>query len=347
MEVMAPLLPPDAFAPRAPNAPRMTVGELQQYTSYFITGKWRQHVKLIKVLGGEDACDFCYNLFEKQGIPPRAICSVWVSTFDHGDVHQARYELSQLLEKHNKRSEAKRLKLEAKSDIQSISDTSEIVSIQSTLADRPMRVQLLQSEPLFTLSYGRGLDLGLIKQAFADRRKVVVSCTGMDFARIMQLIYANKLGHGAASVDGSDHQVDSKYITVNVLAVSGPNRLLDKKDTNTNSLSEADIQLQLERETGGKHASCPAGIADIVTDKQLIEIKHWNCWKAGIGQLLSYDIYFPNHELRLHFFGPRPIDILAILSVAEKYNITVTEHSSTGAHVLLYQSKTPAKATLD
>lgn len=47
---------------------------------------------------------------------------------------------------------------------------------------------------------------------------------------------------------------------------------------------------------------CSAGIADIVTDSEVIEVKRASLWKAGLGQVLAYSPDFPALGRRLHLF---------------------------------------------
>lgn len=67
--------------------------------------------------------------------------------------------------------------------------------------------------------------------------------------------------------------------------------------------SEAEIQAKLEKIFGKGHQRCPAGVADIVTDKLLIEIKHVQNWSNSIGQILKYSDHFPNRRLIVYLFG--------------------------------------------
>ncbi len=93
-----------------------------------------------------------------------------------------------------------------------------------------------------------------------------------------------------------------------------------------NRITEPDIQRKMEKQTGGKHMACKSGVADIVTDYELIEIKNWNVWKSAIGQLQSYDFDLPGRNLRVHFFGKIPdlAERTHIISVFTKQMISVT-----------------------
>ena len=95
---------------------------------------------------------------------------------------------------------------------------------------------------------------------------------------------------------------------------------------NDPDVKEYNVQIKVERETGGKPAKCPIGFADIVSDTEIIEIKVWKRYREAIGQLLTYSVFFPNKQKRLHFFGHKPDDetLEAINEICVKYNISLT-----------------------
>ena len=104
---------------------------------------------------------------------------------------------------------------------------------------------------------------------------------------------------------------------------------IDPQSLHSRDQMEIIIQKRLEKETGGKHVSCPAGIADIVTDRELIEIKRWKDWKSGLGQLFAYAVYFPNRRLRLHLFGELHGDgVSAIYKCCGAYGISISSEDS-------------------
>lgn len=100
--------------------------------------------------------------------------------------------------------------------------------------------------------------------------------------------------------------------------------------TDINTLSDKEyeyvVQRKLEQQTGCGHASCPAGIIDILTPETIIEIKRWETWKTAQGQLLAYQDHFPNHNMRAHFFGKMPSDEMrvSIITALAKRRIAVT-----------------------
>jgi|SRR5579885_203061 len=92
---------------------------------------------------------------------------------------------------------------------------------------------------------------------------------------------------------------------------------------------ERRIQKKLEKQLNGGHRTTPIGIIDIITDEQggvLCEIKHWDCWKHALGQLLAYSWYYPKHMLRMHLFGEIPSEEkrLIIINICTHYRIQVT-----------------------
>lgn len=63
-------------------------------------------------------------------------------------------------------------------------------------------------------------------------------------------------------------------------------------------------------------AYTPVGTIDLLTEKELIEVKNIRHWKHGLGQVLAYSTYFNNHARVLHLFGE---------AVAEKRWVQISE----------------------
>jgi hypothetical protein len=89
---------------------------------------------------------------------------------------------------------------------------------------------------------------------------------------------------------------------------------------------EAAIQKKMEKKLGGGHATCPAGIVDILCENSLVEVKEWRNWKAAIGQTLAYAFFYPNRMLHIHFFGELPPEEqrIMIITICTHYRIKVT-----------------------
>ena len=95
------------------------------------------------------------------------------------------------------------------------------------------------------------------------------------------------------------------------------------KADDKNSCIEKEIQLKLHKKLGGEiEVYTEFGYIDLLTDKELIEIKIGNKWKHGVGQLLAYGEYYENHILRLHLFDFK--EDIKIMSFCKKYNIKLT-----------------------
>jgi hypothetical protein len=73
--------------------------------------------------------------------------------------------------------------------------------------------------------------------------------------------------------------------------------------------------------------ACAAGLVDVVTPKEVIEIKAMRSWKAAIGQILVYRLYFPTKSPRIHLFGDdRNTDVKVIKEVCQTLGVKVTFH---------------------
>lgn len=47
----------------------------------------------------------------------------------------------------------------------------------------------------------------------------------------------------------------------------------------------------------------PIGRIDVLTNNSVIEVKHVKYFKAAMGQVLSYGVYYPSHKKKLYLFG--------------------------------------------
>lgn len=91
-------------------------------------------------------------------------------------------------------------------------------------------------------------------------------------------------------------------------------------------ISEKYYQKRLRNNIGGKcEVSCPSGRIDLLTDVELIEIKHYSLWKAAVGQVLIYGLYYPNHRKRIHLFGNANFNyLLHVVNQCDKLGIRVS-----------------------
>jgi hypothetical protein len=103
--------------------------------------------------------------------------------------------------------------------------------------------------------------------------------------------------------------------------------LLAKHDGKIQSIwnqPEKRIVKQLHAKLGGKtEASTPVGRIDLLTENQLIEVKPRINWKSGLGQLLAYSKFYPQHILVLYLFDRiSPINTSTIIKFCQDASIT-------------------------
>lgn len=68
-------------------------------------------------------------------------------------------------------------------------------------------------------------------------------------------------------------------------------------------IKEKIYQTLIESIVDGKQQHLQCGITDITSDEMHVEIKEWDAWKSGIGQLLSYNDNLPRDHLFMFLFG--------------------------------------------
>jgi len=87
-------------------------------------------------------------------------------------------------------------------------------------------------------------------------------------------------------------------------AVSQQLKRIEKLQSDTpRAAEEKRIQDKLSRELqAAVEIQCPAGFIDILSATEIIEVKRADRWKSAVGQVLAYQIYFPNHRPRIHLF---------------------------------------------
>jgi hypothetical protein len=85
-------------------------------------------------------------------------------------------------------------------------------------------------------------------------------------------------------------------------------------------------QIQLCEQLGGEmEVSAAFGQIDILTDTELIEVKHYYQWKSAVGQLLAYSQSYPDRIKRLHLFDvPNPRRLDPIRAFCDAFDIVVT-----------------------
>jgi hypothetical protein len=77
---------------------------------------------------------------------------------------------------------------------------------------------------------------------------------------------------------------------------------------------EKEIRERLKAKLGGTPQATRIGEIDLLTKKEIIEIKVIEKWKEGVGQLILFGKIYPNHSKQLHLFGNFPTRIKPELS---------------------------------
>lgn len=84
---------------------------------------------------------------------------------------------------------------------------------------------------------------------------------------------------------------------------------------NSKRKDESKVRDSLAKKLNGQvEVSTPVGRIDILTEEEIIEVKNWNSWKCGLGQILVYGTYYPEKLKRIHCFGKPASDICLIES---------------------------------
>lgn len=96
-------------------------------------------------------------------------------------------------------------------------------------------------------------------------------------------------------------------------------KLTLKVESQKTHKNELFYQLALEKHFGYSHKKVGCGITDITTDTFHAEIKIWEKYMYGVGQLLCYNT-FEEKDLRIYLFGRRTSTATA-MKTFDKYNI--------------------------
>lgn len=95
-------------------------------------------------------------------------------------------------------------------------------------------------------------------------------------------------------------------------------------------LTEQSVQKRLSKTLGKVQREVPtlAGNIDLLTERELIEVKSVKSWKCAVGQVLIYGQSYPNHQKRIHLFGEASRDFLSMIrSYCAPLDIDVTWES--------------------
>jgi hypothetical protein len=92
-------------------------------------------------------------------------------------------------------------------------------------------------------------------------------------------------------------------------------------------LTEQSVQRRLAKTLGKVQREVPtlAGNIDLLTERELIEVKSVKSWKCAVGQVLIYGQSYPDHQKRIHLFGEASRDFLSMIrSYCAPLDIDVT-----------------------
>ena len=98
---------------------------------------------------------------------------------------------------------------------------------------------------------------------------------------------------------------------------------LDAKPRNS---IEKQVRDRLQSQLGGlTEVVTPAGLSDLLTQTEIIEVKHLSEWKSAMGQILAYSGFYPEHRKRIHLFGKNDEAVIATaMAICLELDITVT-----------------------
>lgn len=96
-----------------------------------------------------------------------------------------------------------------------------------------------------------------------------------------------------------------------------------KRDLDCNDNAEAQVRDRLAKKLKGEiEVKCPAGRIDIVTAKEIIEVKKYNNWTNAIGQIAQYWIYNKDKRPRIHIFDiPKGASLGEMVEVCARFDI--------------------------
>ncbi|MBE9128898.1 MULTISPECIES: KilA-N domain-containing protein [unclassified Coleofasciculus] len=92
-------------------------------------------------------------------------------------------------------------------------------------------------------------------------------------------------------------------------------------------LTEKSVQKRLAKSLGKVQREVPtlAGNIDILTERELIEVKSVKSWKCAVGQVIVYGQSYPDRQKRIHLFGEASRDFLSMIrSYCAPLDIDVT-----------------------
>lgn len=80
---------------------------------------------------------------------------------------------------------------------------------------------------------------------------------------------------------------------------------------------------------------CSAGVVDVVTPDEIIEVKRAKMWKAAMGQVLAYAVDFPGKKPRVHLFGSGAENCMLAAVTCERFGVRLTVEDENGKEVAI------------
>lgn len=114
---------------------------------------------------------------------------------------------------------------------------------------------------------------------------------------------------------------------------------LESKLEKSNVKSEQFFQSILQERYNAKHQRCPLGITDLTNNDFNAEIKEWEKYSDGIGQLIRYNLCVPRLKMILFCFGAKPVKVKLdlIVELCRKYEIDLRHLNQNGDEEILSQ----------
>lgn len=128
-----------------------------------------------------------------------------------------------------------------------------------------------------------------------------------------------------------DHLMSSHNMNVEKMVIELKYLREQVSDIVRERTAEKDVRDCIADEVNGTvEYKTPCGRADVVSDTEIIEVKHFKQWKHALGQVLAYADTVLGKQKRIHLFADdgdmlKAIDLLPIArQVCDKFNVRVT-----------------------
>lgn len=107
------------------------------------------------------------------------------------------------------------------------------------------------------------------------------------------------------------------------------------KPRRRNARVEARVRDRIAGVTPGSRTEvpCSSGVVDIVTPREIVEVKRAQLWKAAMGQVLAYSADFPGKTPRVHLFGPDVEHYRVAAVTCERFGVRLTASDGSGKEV--------------